>query len=338
MKKIVWSLMFLVSLASISRASDNQAKPGRKSPTAPAKTPGIKTPGVQIPFAKLKTEAEIKPVKPDWIFFSAAVYAPAENGIQKIDAKTNKLGDPISGIKQPCGGMASAFKSLWAPDCGSASLARIDAKTFKVTNTIASGVSTARGIVAATADSIWLLTDDKSTLVRVDPDQNQVVAELRVPAGCRSLTFAETALWLACPKENKVLRINPATNLVDNVIEVSAAPVAINAGAGSIWVLCRKDGKIDRIDPKTNKVTKTIELEVPDAEGDLAYGEGYLWVTQTGFPLTRIDTKSETVIQQFAGTGGGAIALSTGAIWLSNFKEGTLSRIDPKRVFATLPD
>jgi len=327
----------LLAAFSLAGEDGNQAKSVHKTQTPP-RTPGIKTPGVQIPFANLKTEAEFTSAKPDWIFSSGSVFAPGENGIDKIDPKTNKRGDSIGGLKQPCGGMASAFASLWVQDCSAASLVRIDAKTFKVTTTIAAGVSGVRGVIAATADSIWLLTDNKTTLSRIDPDQNLVVGDLRVFAGCRSLTFAETALWLACPNVNKVLRINPETNLVDNAIEVSGTPETIIAGAGSIWVLCRKDGKIDRIDPKTNKVSKTIELDVPGAEGDIAFGEGYLWVTQTGFPLARIDIKSEAVIQQFTGAGGGAVAVSTGAIWLSNFKAGTITRIDPKRVIATLPD
>jgi hypothetical protein len=59
----------------------------------------------------------------------------------------------------------------------------------------------------------------------------------------------------------------------------------------------------------------------------------------TGFPLTRIDPQSETVAQQFFGAGGGgSILTSPGAIWLSNPDTGTLLRIDPKRVLATLAE
>ncbi len=77
---------------------------------------------------------------------------------------------------------------------------------------------------------------------------------------------------------------------------------------------------------------------MPGAEGELAIGDGYLWVTQTGFPLARVDVKSEAVLQQFDGEGGGAMALSPGAIWLSNIKAGTLWRIDMKRVLVTQPE
>jgi streptogramin lyase len=301
---------------------------------------GIRTPGVQIPFSNLQPEATLQtPDRPDWIFPSTALFVPAKDHLDQIDLKTNKIGDPVAGLHRPCGGMVSAFGGLWVPTCGDGSLVRVDPKTFKVSATVASGTADVRGLVAASTDSIWLLTDSKTTLSRIDPDQNAVVGEIRVPAGCSSLTFGETALWLACPNENKVLRINPATNLVEKVIDVAAHPEALAVGGTSVWVLCEKEGKIDRIDPKTNKVSKSIALEVPGAKGTIAFGEGAVWVSLVGFPLTRIDPESETVAQQFYGPGGGgAIATSAGAIWLSNPDGGTLLRIDPKRVLATIAE
>jgi virginiamycin B lyase len=327
-----------VVLAALIASSAAVADQRGKTP-APAARQGIKTPGVQIPFSSLKAEATFQtPDKPAWIFFSTTAFVPAKDHIDRIDIKTNKLIDPVGSVAKPCGGMVSAFNSLWAPSCGGNSLVRIDPKTFKVTATVSSGAADFAGSIAADADSIWMLSDTKETLSRIDPDQNAVVGELRIPAGCSGLTFAETALWIACPNENKVYRINPATNQVEKTIEVSARPQALAAGESSIWVLCEKDGKIDRIDPKTNKVSKSIELGVPGAKGRIAFGEGAVWVTMAGFPLTRIDPTSESVVQQFYGEGGGAILTSPGAIWLSNLNDGTLLRIDPKRVLATLAE
>ncbi len=308
--------------------------------TPPGPKQGIRTPGVQIPFSSLKPEATFQaPNRPEWIFFSTDVFVPAKDHLDKIDVKANKMVDPVAGLNKPCGGMVSAFDSLWAAICGDESLVRIDPKTFKVTSTIASGAADIIGSLAASTDSLWLLTDAKTTLSRIDPDQNVVVGEMRLPAGCGSLTFGDKALWLACPNENKILRINPATNLVEKMIDVAAHPQALAVGGTSIWVLCEKDGTVDRIDPKTNKVSKSIELDVPGAKGSIAFGEGSVWVTLTGFPLTRIDPQSETVAQQFFGPGGGgSILTSPGAIWLSNPEAGTLLRIDPKRVLATLAE
>ena len=327
----------ILTVAFAILAASAASQPETGTPAAPK--PGIKTPGIQIPFSSLKPEATFStPDRPDWIFFSTTLFVPAKDHLDSIDIKTNKNADPVAGLHKPCGGMASAFGSLWVPTCGDGSLVRIDPKTSKATATIPSGTAELSGSVAASADSIWILTDSKTTLSRIDPDQNAVVAELRVPAGCRSMAFGETTLWLACPNENKILRINPATNLVEKVIDVSAQPQALAVGGGSIWVLCEKEGVVDRVDPKTNKVAKSIPLDVPGAKGAIAFGEGSVWVSLEGFPLARIDPQSEAVAQQFYGAGGGAILTTPGAIWLSNLDAGTLLRIDPKRVLATLAE
>ncbi|HEY4085289.1 MAG TPA: hypothetical protein VGM43_05085 [Bryobacteraceae bacterium] len=247
---------------------------------------------------------------------------------------------PIETLKGPCSNPLVAFGHLWVATCGAQTLTRIDQKTSKVIVSLPIGVGDAMTGLAATTDSVWMFTDNKTTLARIDPVQNKVVGELRIPVGCNNLAFGEASLWVTCPSEARMLRINPETNLVDKRIEVSAGARAIAFGAGSVWVLCDKEGKVDRIDPKLNKVTKTIDLGVPNGGGNLAFGDGFLWVTQTGFPLTRIDpeTDKEKVVQQFWGEGGGLITVTNGAIWLSNASKGTVWRLDPRRVYATLAE
>jgi virginiamycin B lyase len=323
-----------------SERPEGNEKP-RKEIKRPAPAPklGIATPGVRIPIAGLKAEAEF-PIAPAWVAFADSVLTPdlTKDTLQRIEAKTNKLGEPITGFHKPCGGAISAFGSLWVPNCGDHTVARLDPKTGKITATLTSGTGSALPAIAATADSVWLLTDDKTTLSRIDPQQNQVVAELRLPGGCNSLTFGENALWVTCPSEDRVLRIDPLANLVDKRIEVSAQPRAIAIGESSVWVLCQKDGKVERIDPKTFKLTKSIELGVPGAEGGIAIGQGSVWVTLAGFPITRVDPGTDKVVQQFYGEGGGAIQFGLNAVWLSNLKEKTFWRLDPKRIAATLAE
>lgn len=315
--------------------------------SAPAQ--GIKTPGVAIPFASLKADLEL-PYAPQWMYFSSTILLPDKTGgLERLDAKTNKLLDPVPGVSGLCNGGVSGFTSLWIPDCADHSLLRLDAKLAEAKPKsdkplsapvrISTGVGAANPAVAANADSIWILSDDKTTLSRVDPDQNKIVSELRLPAGCNSLMFGESALWITCPSENRVLRINSETTLVEKRIEVSAQPSALAISEASLWVLCLKDGKIERIDPKTDKVTKTIETGISgSSNGGIAAGEGSIWVTLPGFPITRIDPVSEKVMQQFWGAGGGAIQFGEGSVWLTNLREGTLWRLDPKRILATLAE
>ncbi len=305
-----------------------------RTPVGP--TAGIKTPGVQIPFASLKADAEITATA-EWMAFTDAPVLADQKSLYRIDAKKNELGAAVASVNQPCGGAVSAFKSWWIASCGDQSLARIDPKTWKPAATVA-GAGAGKPAVAATADSVWYFSDNRTTLSRVDPEQNAIVAELRLDAGCTSMLFGETALWVACPAENRVVRVNPSTNLAEKRIEVSAQPAALAMGENSIWVYCRKDGKIDRIDPKTNKVTKTIELGVAGLDGMIAVGQGSVWVSMPGYPLTRIDPQTEKVVQQFWGPGGGSVWVGQNSLWIGGLPEGKIWRVDPKRVAATLAE
>ena len=116
-----------------------------------------------------------------------------------MDPKTNKSTAPVPGVTKPCGGAVTAFGSLWVPSCADQSLLRIDSKKWEAAAKIATGVGAALLALAASTDSVWILSDDRTTLSRVDPDQNLVVAEIRLPRGCTSLAFGETSLWAVCP-------------------------------------------------------------------------------------------------------------------------------------------
>jgi virginiamycin B lyase len=342
--------LLAAGLATVLPGADqakDTAKPKSKDKNAkavipPGPTGGIKTPGVLIPAASLKSEAEIPVEGPGWLMLTDAllVESKTKNSLMRIDLKANKALDPIGDLKKPCSGTIVAFGSLWIPNCETQTVVRADPKTFKVSATLSTGSADVTMGLAATTDSMWILTDGRTTLSRIDPTQNVVVGEIRIPSGCNQMTFTDASLWITCPAENRLYRINPETNLVEKTIEVSAGPRSMTVGDGSIWVLCAKDGKVDRIDPKANKVIKTIELKVPDAGGSIAYGENYLWVTQTGFPITRIDTKTEKVVQQFwgDGPGGGQIVAGSGALWLTDVAAGKVVRFDPKRILATLAE
>jgi streptogramin lyase len=265
---------------------------------------GVQTPGVQIPVAKLKPDS-------------------VENS---------------SDFSPSCAGKLRGFGADWLLNCAEGTLSRLDIKTGQASKTIKTGAAAMRTGLAISSDSLWVFSDTKTTLSRIDPVENQVVAEMRLPAGCNSITFGEAALWVTCPTENRVLRIDPLLNVVTQRIEVAAEPAAVAVGDGSVWAYCRKDSKVERIDPKTNKVSKTIELGVPNTEGSIVVAEGSVWVSLPGFPISRIDSKTDKVMQQFVGEGGGFIKAAAGAILVTNVKQSTTWKLDPRRILATLAE
>jgi DNA-binding beta-propeller fold protein YncE len=332
--KRLLSLIACATVASLLAAAPPKDSKNAKKPAA-----GVQTPGIQIPFASLKSDAEIQlEAAPTGAAFTTEALIAAGNTVQRIDAKSNKPGEAITGLNDACGGLLNGLSKLWVLNCGTKSLAKITLKPAKIDLTIETGAGTAVPALAASTDSIWLLSDDKSTLSRIDPKENKVVAEVRLAAACNSILFAETSLWVTCPSANRVLRIDPRTNLVDKRIEVPGKPISAAFGEASIWVLSQTDGKVAQIDPKTNKVTTTIELSIPNATGNVAFGDGSVWVSAPGFPITRIHPGTAKVVQQFAGEGGGQIYSGLGSVWLADAKAKKVIRFDPKRIAATLAD
>jgi len=301
--------------------------------------PGVKAPNVRVPMTALKPEAVFDvPGAPDWIAIDESVWISnfPKNTVARLDPKTNKVLAMIPVGNKPCSGLATGFGSLWVPLCGDQALARVDLKEGKVTATIPIGIAHSEGGLAQGAGSIWLLTDKKGILSRIDPATNKVVAEIQVPAGSFTAAFGEGAVWVTGTESNSLIRINPDTNLVVETIPVGKAPRFLTIGGGFIWTLNQTNGDVSKVDPKTNKVVETIEVGVPGPGGEISFGEGSVWVTSFEFPISRIDPAVGKVVQQFAGEGGDAIRAGLGSVWLSNIRAGTVWRLDPKRIAATV--
>ena len=316
-------------------------QPAPSAAAAPPQKTGVKTPGVQIPMSRLKPDATFDvPGAPDWMAIEESVWIsnkPKDNLI-RIDPKTNKIAETIATGKGPCAGLALGFGSLWVPNCGDQTMSRLDLKTAKIVATIPTTIADSEATVAASPDSIWLMTDTRGTVARFDPATNKVVAEVYVSPGSYAAAFGEDALWITSTEKNLVTRVDPHTNLAIETISVGPAPRFLAIGEGSVWTLNQGDGSVSRIDPKTNKVVATIEVGVPGEGGDIAVGEGSVWVTSFDFPLSRIDPASNKVVQQFVGEGGDAVRVGQGSIWLTNLKGQKVWRLDPRRIEATLAE
>jgi virginiamycin B lyase len=98
-------------------------------------------------------------------------------------------------------------------------------------------------------------------------------------------------------------------------------------GEGGIWVLNQGDGTVSRIDPTMDQVVATIDARSPGDGGCIATGEGSVWVTIPGAPLTRIDPATNAVETRFVGGGGDCLSVAFGSVWLSNHQWGNVWRL-----------
>ena len=319
--------LFLLPIAAISMSAQEPAPP----------KPGVKTPGVQIPLAKLVPEAKFNlPGAPDWIAIGDDIWVSnkPKNNVSRIDPRRNQVAQIITGLSKPCSGLAIGFGSLWVPNCGTQTLARVDLKTGLISTTSPTGIADSEGGLAVGAGSVWLLTDKKSTLSRINPATNSISATIALPEGCYNAAFGFGSVWVSCTKQNTVVRVDPASNQILATVPVGPEPRFLTVGEGAVWTLNQGDGTVTKFSPENNHVEATIEVGIPGPGGDISAGEGSVWATSFGFPVSRIDPKSNKVLQQFVGEGGDAIRAGNGSVWLSNYKFGTEWKIDPKALAA----
>ncbi len=288
---------------------------------------------VQHPMSELHPLAKFSiPGSPDWVAIGDSVWISnnPKNNISQLDAKTNQVGAVIAVAKTPCSGLAIAFDSVWVPICSDGSVERVDAKSRKIVASITSGVANTEGGITAGAGSIWMPSDAAGVLSRIDPATNKVVSKISIPAGSFTAAFDSDSVWITSTKNNLLTRVDAKTEKVIAKIPVGPAPRFLATGLGAVWTLNQGNGSVSRIDPATNKVSATIEVGVPGPGGDIAVGEGAVWVTAIGKPLSKIDPATNRVVAQYVGKGGDALRVGLGSLWLSNHEFHEVWRIDPK--------
>jgi virginiamycin B lyase len=291
-----------------------------------------------IPISRLTAEATL-PVQlaPGAVASDDAIWVSDSSAgtVLRVGAKDNKVSAPVSIGGRPCGSLVAAFTSVWAPSCGDGSVVRIHSADLKVTAKAEVGVADADGRIAAGTGSIWVVSDRKGIVTRIDPDNNKPVAEIHVEGGASAVLFHEDALWVTSGTGRKLTRLNPHNHEIVEVIDVGAQPVRLAAADGAVWTLNRGDGSVTRVDPATNKVVTSITIGKDAAAGEIAAGEGSVWISAPGVPLLRIDPRTNTVAQRFTGDGGGAVLVAHGSLWVAAGSQ-TL-RLDPKFVAALRP-
>jgi virginiamycin B lyase len=288
---------------------------------------------VQHPMSELRAVAKFSiPGSPDWVAIGDSVWISnkPKNNISELDAKTNRVGAVIDVAKDPCSGLAIAFDSIWVPICSAGTVQRVDAKSHKIVASIPSGVANTEGGITAGEGSIWMPSDAAGVLSRIDPATNKVVSKIAIPAGSFTPVFDAGSVWITSTKNNLLTRVDAKTEKIVATIPIGPTPRFLSAGFGSVWTLNQGDGSVSRVDAGTNKVSATIQVGVPGEGGDIAVGEGAVWVTAIGKPLSKIDPATNRVVTQYVGKGGDALRAGLGALWLSNHESHEVWRIDPK--------
>ncbi len=298
----------------------------------PGSVPKTGVKSVQVPFSSLKPSATIKVGgTADWVLIGEdAVWVASTNpsAVVRIDPATNQIVAVVAVPGEACSGLASSFGSVWVPICGThAGLVRIDANANKVSAILPEAPAGPEGGIASSDDSVWMVTDKKGTLIRIDPVHNTVRQKITIPPGSFNPVYGHGTVWITGVESNVLIAVDASTGRVLDSISVGPKPRFLTSGGGSIWTLNQGDGTISRVDEKSRRVVATIAAGTPGPGGDIGYGADSVWSTVFDIPLTRVEAATSAVVTQWVGQGGDSLRVGFDSLWITDYRKGLISRI-----------
>jgi virginiamycin B lyase len=330
------TVAILLALAITALGAIGQdTKPGQQPKSSPQ-------PKREASFAKL--DASTLPIShkiaiggdPDWLatgFGSVWVAVPKSNELVRLDPVRNAVQARVPVDKEPCYGIGVGTDHVWVLNCQSQTLTRVDPKTDQVDLRVPVKIDSAgEGSIAVDARSVWFVSNDfghPTTLTQVSVKSGHTIRKVAVGKDSSVVKLGFGSVWVISSNEGQVYRVNPVSGKVTAMITVAAGPRFATFGADSLWVLSQSDGSVARIDPIANRVKAVIAAQVPGSGGEISYGGGYIWVTMSGTPLTRIDPTRNKVVDQYGNyPKADAILYAFGSVWVSDHGKGDLWRID----------
>jgi DNA-binding beta-propeller fold protein YncE len=263
---------------------------------------------------------------------------PVESGVAAIDGK----GDVAAFVDTTTvpSNVAVGEGGVWFLTTQDRTVSRIDPRTRKVVSTFEmEGIPSD---IAVGAGSVWVgtiggRTDVNTTgsISKIDPATGKVVRTVSLPGkgsgwasvGYPGIAIGDGAVWAANPRST-ITRIDPRSGQVTGEVKVEADRIA--AGKEGVWVV--NGNSVTRINARTNRPGQTIESGSNELVG-IAVGAGSVWATAGAAEglVWRFEPGPNPIARSIdVGAGSGYIAYGAGAVWVANYTDGTVSRINPR--------
>ena len=131
------------------------------------------------------------------------------------------------------------------------------------------------------ANGIWVVNELGGTVMRIDPDTNEVVDRITVDSPT-AVAADDGGVWVTSEANDRVQRFDPVDGTTLVTLEagdrIPDGPTAIAIGADGVWVASDLEPVVVRIDPATNEVVE--QLAIGGIAGAMAVDtDGNVWVT-----------------------------------------------------------
>lgn len=281
------------------------------------------------------------PASPDWLalgFGSVWVINYRPSAVHRLDPKADTVLASIPLPEDACLGIVVSPASIWIASCQAGELDEIDPTTNRVRHRYSAGIGPGReGAFAYAAGSLWVPSNRPDTtgslILRIDPATGRTVARIIVGPRSDVVVAGFGSVWVASSAADSVFRLDPVRNAITARIGVGPSPKFMAVDGPALWVQNRRDGTVSRVDPGTNLEVARVGSGAPTEWGDLAAGEGAVWLSVDGKPVTRIDPLTNRVTHQYVGgSGADAIRVGFGSLWVADHQHGEVWRIPVARL------
>ena len=125
---------------------------------------------------------------------------------------------------------------------------------------------------------LWLLDNDASDVLRVNPHSGQIVQRVEIPPtyGGTSLAVGGGAVWVAVPLAGVVWKLEPDSPGSPVSISDGVGASVVAYGDGAAWVGNDVLDTVSRINPASDTITATVGAPAPQA---ITVGDGLVWVS-----------------------------------------------------------
>jgi hypothetical protein len=186
--------------------------------------------------------------------------------------------------------------------------------------------------MAVTTDSVWVASQPRDTVTRLDGKTNTIAQVVNVKGPCSGLVFAFGSIWSPSCTGAVVVRFDAHTGVEQAKFSVKVADSegGVASGAGSVWVVTATPApKLIRIDGRSNQIR--AKITVPEGSVACAFGSDAVWVTSPKRSVvTRVNPLTNEVTDEIpVGQGPRFLTVGGDAVWTLNQGDGTVTRIDP---------
>jgi serine/threonine-protein kinase len=180
-----------------------------------------------------------------------------------------------------------AFGSIWLADADRDLVLRYDPENLDAApdqiptdeDTSSSAAPRSLSVGTGTAEGIWVANELGDTVLRIDPDTNEVADPIPVESPF-SIAADGSGVWVTSELDDKVHLFDPAdgrpVRTFDTADGVLDGPTAIVIASGGVWIGSDLETAVARLDPNSNLIDR---VEIDGITGGIAVDAGGdVWV------------------------------------------------------------